>query len=155
MPKDKTKRAKVDELIAEFRAVGNQDNAFDSLAAKRLGVSTTDLHCLNIIESRGGVTAGELAVKSGLTTGAVTGVVDRLESAGYARRVADPADRRKVKVEVTDEFYARAGEIWGPLAADWQSALAKRFSASELDIIMDFLRATSQIGRDHLERIGR
>jgi DNA-binding MarR family transcriptional regulator len=154
MPKDRTKRGKVGELIAEFRAVGNQDNAFDSLAAKRLGLSTTDLHCLNIIESCGGLTAGELATESGLTTGAVTGVIDRLERVGYARRVADPADRRKVKVEVTDRFYARADEIWGPLAADWQSLLAKRFSASELDVILDFLRVTGEIGGRHLERIG-
>lgn len=56
---------------------------------------------LNAIENASGLTAGELAVEVGLTSGAVTGVVDRLERAGFARRVPDPADRRRVKVEVT------------------------------------------------------
>src|SRR5438270_8749054 len=97
----KSKRELVDELIREFRISGNQDSAFDNLAAQRLGVNETDLHCLNIIENRGGLTAGELAAQSGLTNGAITGVLDRLERAGYARRVADPADRRRVNVEVS------------------------------------------------------
>ena len=69
-------------------------SAFDALAARRLGVNTTDLHCLNILESRSGLTAGELALEAGLTSGAVTGVVDRLERAGYARRTADPRFQR-------------------------------------------------------------
>ena len=51
----------MNELISEFRISGNQDNAFDNLAAERLGVNRTDLHCLNIIENSGGLTAGELA----------------------------------------------------------------------------------------------
>src|SRR5262245_29033631 len=102
----------IDGLIAAFRAAGNQDSAYDNLAAKRLGVNRTDLHCLNTIENAGGLTAGQLATEVGLTTGAVTGVVDRLERAGLARRVADPGDRRRVKVEVTPAFYERAREIW-------------------------------------------
>jgi DNA-binding MarR family transcriptional regulator len=56
---------------------------------------------LNIVESRGGLTAGELATAAGLTTGAITGVIDRLERAGYARRVRDSRDRRKISLEVT------------------------------------------------------
>jgi DNA-binding MarR family transcriptional regulator len=151
VPKDSPKKDKVAELIAQFRLSGNQDNAFDALAAERLGVSATDLHCLNIIESNGGVTAGELARLSGLTTGAVTGVIDRLERIGYARRVADPADRRKVNVEVTNEFYARADEIWGPLAADWESTLTKRFTAAELALLIEFLSTTNEIARRHLD----
>src|SRR3954467_14489294 len=97
-------------LIAEFRASGNLDRAFDKRAAEALGVNVTDLHCLNIVENSGGITASALAVEAGLTTGAVTGVVDRLEHRGYARRNPDRTDRRRVKVEVTDRFYDRAGE---------------------------------------------
>src|SRR5438270_12274900 len=109
----KSKRELVDELIREFRISGNQDSAFDNLAAGRLGVNDTDLHCLNIVENSGGLTAGDLAAQSGLTSGAVTGVIDRLERAGYVRRVSDPGDRRRVKVEVTPAWYDRAGQIWG------------------------------------------
>src|SRR5262245_42614452 len=146
------KSEQVDELIRQFRVSGNLDDAFDNLAAQRLGVNETDLHCLNIIENAGGVTAGELAAQSGLTTGAVTGVIDRLEKAGFARRVPDPDDRRRVKVEVTKSFYSRAGKSWGPVAADWTRAL-ERFSTEELELIGDFLRATTKVSESHLERL--
>src|SRR5579871_1179567 len=130
----------VDELIREFRVNGNQDNAFDALAAERLGINETDLHCLNIIENGGGLTAGELAVQSGLTNGAITGVLDRLERAGFAQRVPDPGDRRRVNVQVTAAFSERAGCIWGPMAEDWQTTLGKRFTREELERMAVFLR---------------
>lgn len=149
-----TKKSRlIDELVAEFRVSGNQDSAFDNLAARRLGVNETDLHCLNIIENSGGLTAGELAAEAGLTTGAVTGVIDRLERVGFARRVADPEDRRRVKLEVTPKFYARADKIWAPLKADWEAALSGRFTADELERVIEFLRATNELGRKHLDRL--
>jgi DNA-binding MarR family transcriptional regulator len=147
------KKELIGELIGEFRAAGNQDSAFDNLAADRLGLNRTDLHCINIIENSGGLTAGELAKEAGLTTGAVTGVIDRLERAGYARRVQDPADRRRVKLEVTPKFYARAERIWGPVAADWASRLGRRFTAEELERVIEFLRTTNELSREHLERV--
>ena len=149
------KKDLVAELISEFRVAGNQDSAFDNLAADRLGLNRTDLHCINIIENSGGLTAGRLAAESGLTTGAVTGVIDRLERAGYARRVSDPADRRRVKLEVTPKFYSRADKIWGPMASDWAARLSERFTAEELEQALDFLRSTNEISRKHLERLRR
>ena len=145
----------VNELVSEFRISGNQDSAFDNLAAERLGVNRTDLHCLNIIENSGGLTAGELASEAGLTTGAVTGVVDRLERVGYARRAPDPADRRRVKLEVTPRFYKRAEGIWGPMKADWDAALEDGFTGEEHQRITAFLRATNEVGRRHLDRLRR
>ena len=143
----------ITDLIARYRSAANHDVAFDKLAAERLGVSVTDLHCLNIVESRHGVTAGELAVESGLTTGAMTAVIDRLERAGFARRARDARDRRKVIVEVTDEFYARARDIWGPVAAEWQTAMADRFSAAELATIAAFLEQVDELGQRHAARL--
>jgi DNA-binding MarR family transcriptional regulator len=148
-----SKQQLIDQLIREFRLSGNQDSAFDSVAAERLGVSRTDLHCLNAIENSGGLTAGQLASAAGLTSGAVTGVIDRLERAGFAHRVPDPNDRRRVRVEVTSEFYARADKIWGPLKADWESTLAGRFTAADLERVIEFLRATNDVGRRHLDRV--
>jgi DNA-binding MarR family transcriptional regulator len=113
------------------------------------------LHCINIIENSGGLTAGQLAKEAGLTTGAVTGVIDRLERAGYARRVADPSDRRRVKLEVTPKFYARADKIWGPMASDWTSRLGARFTAEELELAIEFLRTTNELSSEHLERLRR
>ena len=153
MPRRSSKRTKVDELVDEFRVSGNLDGAFDNLAAQRLGVNMTDLRCLDIIESRSGLTAGELALEAGLTTGAVTGVVDRLERAGYARRARDPADRRKVNVEVTPAFYARAEEVWAPLRREWDAALTSRFTSEQLDSVIEFLRATNAIARRHMDRL--
>jgi DNA-binding MarR family transcriptional regulator len=153
MAAHKPKRELIAELISEFRISGNQDSAFDNLAAELLGINRTDLHCINIIENSGGLAAGELAAKAGLTTGAVTGVIDRLERAGYARRVSDPADRRRVKVEVTPKFYARADKIWGPVAADWASRLSGHFTAEELERTIEFLRTTTELSRVHMKRL--
>ena len=152
-PARKQKKDLIAQLISEFRAAGNQDSAFDNLAAERLGLNRTDLHSINIIENSGGLTAGELAKEAGLTSGAVTGVIDRLERAGYARRVADPADRRRVKLEVTPKFYARADRIWGPVAKDWAARLGGRFTTRELEQALEFLRTTNELSREHIERL--
>ena len=148
-----TKKELVHEVIARYRAAASADAALDARAAERLGISATDLQCLTIVEQGGGVTAGQLATESGLTTGAVTSVVDRLERAGYARRVRDQADRRKVNVEVTPEFYARAEEVWGPIAADWERELTARFSADQLAAIAEFLGQAAELSARHSERI--
>jgi DNA-binding MarR family transcriptional regulator len=150
-----SKQRLIDLVVSEFRASGNQDDAFDNLAAARLGISRTDLHCLNEIENTGGLTAGQLAAASGLTTGAVTGVIDRLERAGFARRRPDPNDRRRVMVEVTPEFYAQAGELWEPVKADWDATMATNFTVAELKRIAEFLRLTTEIAGRHVERLSK
>jgi len=149
----RSKQHLVDDLIREFRASGNEDNAFDAVAAQRLGVNETDLRCVNIIENSGGLSAGELAARAGLSAGAVTGVIDRLQRQGLARRVSDASDRRRVEVEVTPAFYRRAERIWGPMAADWHATLAERFTTKEIQLISDFLRATTEVARRHRERL--
>ncbi len=90
-PDRKQKKDLIAELISEFRVAGNQDSAFDNLAAERLGLNRTDLHAINIIENSGGLTAGELAAEAGLTTGAVTGW--STASSAPATRVASPIRR--------------------------------------------------------------
>lgn len=149
----RSKKELIDELIHEFRVSGNQDDAFDSLAAQRLGVSETDLRCLNIMENSRGLTAGDLASQAGITPGAVTGLIDRLERAGYARRVADPADRRRTRLEVTPAFYTAAERIWGPVAAEWHATLSTRFTTGELEQITTFLRLTNELARGHIDRL--
>src|SRR5882757_4053758 len=146
-----SKQDLIGRLIGAFREAGNVDGAFEEVAASRLGIGAGDLRCLNAIENAGGLTAGELSREVGVTSGAVTGAIDRLEKAGFARRVADPADRRRVRIEVTPEFRARAEKIWGPVAADWQRELAGRFTAAELQTAIEFLELTNEIGRRHLE----
>ena len=150
-----SKSDQVATLITAYRANTSQDGAFDALAAERLGISVGDLRCLDIIQRRGRLTAGELAAESGLTSGAITGVLDRLERAGLARRMRDPTDRRKVGVEVTERHYEESGRIWGPLMEDWQKLLTSRFTAAELATITDFLESATALGTRHTERIRR
>jgi DNA-binding MarR family transcriptional regulator len=150
-PADKAQLA--ERLIAAFRDAGNVDSAFETLAAARLGINPTDMRCINSIENAGGLSPGALGRELGITSGAVTGVVDRLEKAGFARRIADPADRRRVTIEVTPEFYKQAEPIWGPLAADWQGDLLDRFNKADLERIIEFLEQSGKIGRRHLARL--
>ncbi|HEX6673761.1 MAG TPA: MarR family transcriptional regulator [Actinomycetes bacterium] len=71
-------------------------------SAEASGFNATDLYALSILELVGAMTSGELAARTGLTSGAATRLIDRLERRGHARRVADPADRRKVIIQPTD-----------------------------------------------------
>src|SRR5262245_24559264 len=96
-----SKRKLSEELIHLSRANEAANDAFDELACRKLGINRTDLRCLNILENNGSMTAGRLAELSGLTTAAVTAMLDRVERAGFARRVRDQKDRRQVIVEVT------------------------------------------------------
>ncbi|HET7182259.1 MAG TPA: MarR family transcriptional regulator [Candidatus Limnocylindrales bacterium] len=80
---------------------------YDEALADRLGLNPTDLRCLELVIAEPGITAGRLAERADLTTGAVTGVVDRLERTGFVRRQPDPADRRSVTIAPVEE---RLGE---------------------------------------------
>jgi DNA-binding MarR family transcriptional regulator len=141
------------EVAEELRLSGVTNDIADQVVADRLGLNRTDTRCLDIVERLDGVSAGRLASEAGLSSGAVTTVIDRLERAGYARRVPDPADRRRVRIEVTDRFYKRADGIWAKVAADWRADLGRRFTAAELEVIVAFLRASNELTRDHLERL--
>ncbi|CAA9581392.1 MAG: Transcriptional regulator, MarR family, partial [uncultured Thermomicrobiales bacterium] len=82
---------------------------FFQAVAERSGMNLTDLQCVAILSSTGPITAGQLAETMRLTTGAVTGVVNRLERAGYVRREKDPTDGRRVVIEPVREELKRAG----------------------------------------------
>ena len=107
------------ELKDEFRAGQNATDMVDQAAADLLGVNRTDARCLDILDRLGRVTAGRLAEESGLTTGAVTAMIDRLERAGHVRRVRDEEDRRRVLVEVTPRTRRAAEKLYEPLSARW------------------------------------
>jgi len=151
MSRDK-KQELVHELIRLARAHEAANDAFDEVAREKLGVNRTDLRCLNIIDNAGTMTAGRLAELSGLTTAAVTSVLDRLERAGYARRVRDQPDRRQVMVEVTPLLAERATPIWGPLGEEARSTLS-RMSAEELRALSDFYRLGIELNERHIERV--
>lgn len=146
------KRKLAEELIHLARAHEAANDAFDEVACQKLGINRTDLRCLNIVENHGSMTAGRLAELSGLTTAAVTSVLDRLERAGYARRVREQEDRRQVLVEVTPLLAERGGMIWGPLGEEAMAAMT-RMSVEELKGVMDFFRLGIELNKRHVERV--
>jgi DNA-binding MarR family transcriptional regulator len=146
------KQALVEELIHLARAHEAANDAFDEVAREKLGINRTDLRCLNIIENQGPINASRLAELSGLTTAAVTSVLDRLESAGYARRVRGHEDRRQVMVEVTPLLAERATPIWGPLGEEAR-ALLSRLSTDELESLMRFYRFGIDLNQKHIDRV--
>jgi DNA-binding MarR family transcriptional regulator len=140
----KTKAELIGELLAAVRANQNATDQMDDAAARGMGVNRTDARCLDTVEQFGPITAGRLAESAGLTSGAVTAVIDRLVAKGYLRRVADPGDRRRVMVEVTEKLEERAGRYYGPLA-ELAFPFLSRYSNAELETIADYLRAATAI----------
>jgi DNA-binding MarR family transcriptional regulator len=110
----------------------------DAAAAQFFGIHRTDLSLLDVLQLGGRMTAGELAKRGHLSPGAVTAALDRLERAGYVRRVRDEVDRRRVFVEVTDKMLDRAAQVYGPLAARSEELLGG-LSDEELQAMIDVM----------------
>ena len=110
MSRDRSGRGPLLEALHRAsRQLTNQNGIYTDAVAAKLGLNRTDLDCLSIVHLAGSATAGELAEITGLTTGAVTGVIDRLVQAGYVRRDADPDDRRRVIVRAVPDRAAPSG----------------------------------------------
>jgi DNA-binding MarR family transcriptional regulator len=117
---------------------------FDDGLAKKLKLSRTDMRCLDLIGRLGPMTAGHLAEESGLTTGAVTFILDRLEEAGMVTRRRDTEDRRRVWVEIVPAARQRLQVLQQPVAEEMRQ-VAQRFKADELAIVRDFMRQAKEV----------
>jgi DNA-binding MarR family transcriptional regulator len=147
------KRELMSQVIYAARASEAATERFDALAAEALGINRTDARCLDILDNEGGlITAGRLAELSGLTTAAITTVLDRLEEKGYVRRVRDEEDRRRVLVEQTPLLRRRTEAIWGPLGAEASRQL-ERFTIDDLRAALEFFRLSREVNEQHAERI--
>src|SRR5689334_16112580 len=151
MSKEK-KRALVVALGMEFRKHQNASDSLDEVAVELLGINRTDGRCLDIIQQNGAMTAGQLAEATGLSPGAVTTILDRMEAAGYLQRVRGQEDRRKIMVELTPEATRRTWEIWGPLAR-WSETELGRYSEAELDLVLAFLRRGREFVEDYVVKL--
>jgi DNA-binding MarR family transcriptional regulator len=116
---------------------------FHQAIADRLGLNVTDHKCLDFLTMKGALTAGELAGLTGLTTGAITAVIDRLEKAGFARRADDPRDRRRVIVEVVAKRVREIESLFAPFAATF-NALSAGYTDKELVVILDFMNRSCE-----------
>jgi len=121
------------EHLAEM---GGLSTLLSAAIAARAGINPTDLESLDLLRRHGPMTAGRLAALTGLTTGAITGVIDRLERRGYARREADPTDRRRVVVHADVEIAKRElGPHYANLA-EAMNAIVEDYSDQELALIL-------------------
>src|SRR6516225_7132511 len=140
-------------FVTALRGTGSLMTLITHATAERIGINGTGLNCLNILSFRGQMTAGELARATGLTTASITGVVDRLEQAGYVSRERDPNDRRRVVVTLSlDQAMRNVASVFLPIMRDWRE-LAARYSDDELRVIVDFYARMEQVFRNHLIRL--
>jgi DNA-binding MarR family transcriptional regulator len=147
----RTRQELIEQLSLAIRASQNVSDAFDEKVAERLGINQTDLRCLDILNQRGSMTAGQLAQAMHLTSGAITTVVDRLEAAGYANRVRDTEDRRRVLVELTPRAEETAS-LYEPLFLGSVELLKER-TDQELEVMIDFLERGREMVERELERL--
>jgi len=128
--------------------------SFQEAVARGVGMSAAERKCAGLLAERGRMTPGELAHATGLTTGAITGIVDRLAKAGFAARVAHPTDRRSVIIEArnADRLMAMIGPVFAALTARMDQ-LDARYSDEERALILGHLADTIAILREETGRL--
>src|SRR5580693_5223327 len=120
---DPGRRRLESEFLLVLRRAGSVMQLLGAASAERIGINVTDLNCLNILALTGSMTAGELARETGLTTASITGVLDRLEEAGFVRRERDPGDRRRVIVRLDAARGLRdVAPVFAPVVEAWRTA---------------------------------
>jgi DNA-binding MarR family transcriptional regulator len=137
------------DLEETVRKVGAQSVLISDLVATRVGLNSTDLECLDLLYLAGATTAGTLAKHTGLTTGATTAVIDRLERAGFVRRRRDAQDRRCVLVEVAPSSAQRILPLYELLGAR-MAQLNERYDDRALATVVDYLSRALEAGAEHV-----
>jgi DNA-binding MarR family transcriptional regulator len=153
MSNPKTQRA---ELLKAVQQAGSRYGArfllFHQAVADRLGLNVIDLRCLRLARDSDGVTAGQLAKITGLTTGTITGVIDRLENAGFVRRERDGEDRRRVTIKLLQSGQRKLDKIMEPLSSAMNQAMAG-LSDDQLAAVLDFFTKTGGVVAEQIEQL--
>jgi len=154
MTRESRKRAEfLVKLNEAFRQLSAATILFHQAIADRLGMNITDHKCADFLARRGAMTAGDLADYTGLTTGAITGVIDRLEKAGFARRVKDPDDRRRIIVEpLIQRMEQKIAPLFQSMAKS-STDLCERYSTEELSVIYDFTVRCQELANDETRKL--
>jgi DNA-binding MarR family transcriptional regulator len=134
----------LENLLRAGRQLSGATIMFHQTVADRLGLNPTDHKCVDLLLMKGPMTAGELADSTGLTTGAITGAIDRLEQAGFVRREDDPSDRRRVIVRVVPRQVNEISRLFEPLAAA-TAELSLSYKDGELVTILDFMNRSREM----------
>ena len=135
--------------IAEFQNAGS---LVDEAVAQQMGINRTDQRCLGLLWAQGAMGAGQLAIATELSPGAMTAALDRLERLGYIRRVRSLTDRRSVIVEITPAARQLIEAFYGPIGQEGIAQL-EQYSDAELAFLRDFLRQGRELQIRHAARI--
>lgn len=140
------------ELFREMPRMVQETVRFYTAVGDQLDLHLTDMNCLGALGYAGPLSAGELASRLGLTTGAVTRVIDRLEARGFVRRGADPHDRRRVVIEPVPESLGQINEAFAGMGAYFEVATAT-MSEKELGFLLDFVRRSADFSHEEANRL--
>src|SRR5919108_1448203 len=144
----------IQAIIDKRREMSTKTIMFHQAVADTLGLHITDHKCLDLIHRYGAMPAGRLAELTGLTTGAVTGTIDRLEKAGYVRRASDPKDRRRTIVEpAKNKKWERKIEAMFIPFHERMHKLLSSYSDSELDFLLDVLTKSIELIREESKKL--
>lgn len=150
-----SKASLTEEIAGQLRVMSTHAVVRSQLIADRLNIGVTDLESLEVIAREGTMTAGRLAELMGLTTGAITGLVDRLVRAGYVTRSPDPDDRRKVLIQLNMQQVSRAVfPLYAGLARSVLGYL-DTLTVDQLKIIVKFLKAAVALSEEDLQQLSR
>ena len=138
------KAPRIATLLAELRKFLAAVNLFNQRVAEEFNLNPSDTRLFQILEAAGEVTPTQLAKQTGLTTGGVTAVLDRLESVRLIRREANPRDRRSVLVRATPEALALLRPIYGKMNEDLEHQLAL-YTVKNLDVLIRFFEQANKI----------
>ncbi|MFD3514719.1 MarR family winged helix-turn-helix transcriptional regulator [Streptomyces sp. NPDC058657] len=120
--------------------------------AEAVGLGASEWYALSQIGWEGTLTSGELAARTGLTTGATTRLIDRLERAGFVRRAADPSDRRKVVIEPVADSLDRVEKVVGPARRQIAQVLS-RYTPDQRAVLFDYFAHAAPAFRSATEEI--
>ncbi|MDN5274874.1 MAG: putative transcriptional regulator, MarR family [Candidatus Saccharibacteria bacterium] len=134
----KSKKELVEELNQTIQRTSTLTVLHTNAIADKIGLSATEFESMDIISRNQPISAGRLATECGLTTGAITGIIDRLERAGLVRRVNDPKDRRRVLLDPIDDFEKnkKICELYRPMS-EMFNALAQECTSEQLRFLID------------------
>jgi DNA-binding MarR family transcriptional regulator len=138
------------DLIKSLRKLSTRMVLFQQKSAHSLGVVLTDFKTADILNETGPLTAGELGKITGLSTGSVTALIDRLEQAGFVRREKDPNDRRRVMIVPVKEKHKHIKEYYASLNND-MAELCAQYTEEELSLIIEFIEKTIAIHEKQIQ----
>ncbi len=135
------------ELVRQIRRFIAGTIIFNQKVAERVGLHLTDMQCINLLELLGSVTPGTLAECTGLTSGGVTVMLDRLEKAGFVKREPNPNDRRSVLVRVNPKKLEKIHALYAGINQQFEASLSEMPEA-ELKSVVNFFSHVNTIRRE-------